>query len=178
MKRDVISIGDLDRHDLERYLTLAEHVEATPPEDKVGLLTGKLLMVIFYEPSTRTRLSFEAAMTKLGGSISGFSDTVTTSVAKGESFRDTVKTVEQYADILVIRHPKEGAARLAAEIERTTSLIGDGPAARVRVVGPGAGERIRELAGLGWSTEAGWPAPISGSALEVVEHTWLGAAAG
>lgn len=127
MKKDVISIDDMTREDLVGYLELAKRVEALPLREKAGLLPGRVLMVMFYEPSTRTRLSFEAAMCRLGGSAIGFSDTVSTSVAKGESFADTVKTAEQYADVLVIRHPKEGAARHAADISRLPVLnAGDG----------------------------------------------------
>ncbi|MFH1807484.1 MAG: aspartate carbamoyltransferase [Pseudomonadota bacterium] len=115
MKRDLVSIDDLSLEQIERYLLLAGTVENTPERDKAQLLLGRLLMVLFFEPSTRTRLSFEAAMKKLGGSVAGFSETAATSVSKGESFLDTIRTVEQYADALVIRHPKEGAARLASE---------------------------------------------------------------
>lgn len=115
MKKDLVSIDDLSLEQLERYLLLAATVENTPERDKAQLLLGRLLMVLFFEPSTRTRLSFEAAMKKLGGSVAGFSETAATSVSKGESFLDTIRTVEQYGDALVMRHPKEGAARLAAE---------------------------------------------------------------
>lgn len=77
---------------------------------------GKILATLFFEPSTRTRLSFESAMHRLGGSVIGFSSASSTSVKKGESLADTIKTVEQYSDVIVIRHPIEGAARLAAEV--------------------------------------------------------------
>ncbi|WP_367883281.1 aspartate carbamoyltransferase [Thermococcus peptonophilus] len=79
---------------------------------------GKILATLFFEPSTRTRLSFESAMHRLGGSVIGFSSASSTSVKKGESLADTIKTVEQYSDVIVIRHPMEGAARLAAEVAR------------------------------------------------------------
>ncbi len=115
MKRDLISMNDLDLGRLQEYLSLADKVEAMSARDKVGLLPGKVLMVMFYEPSTRTRLSFEAAMQRLGGSVIGFSETASTSVAKGESFKDTILTCERYSDAIVVRHPKEGTARLAAE---------------------------------------------------------------
>jgi aspartate carbamoyltransferase catalytic subunit len=79
------------------------------------LLKGKILANIFFEPSTRTRLSFESAMLKLGGNCIGFADAESTSVKKGENLADTIRTVENYADIIALRHPLEGAAKLAAE---------------------------------------------------------------
>ena len=127
MKRDLISARDLCREDLERYLDLAARVEAMPARAKRDLLAGYILMVMFAEPSTRTRLSFEAAMHRLGGGVIGFSSAEATSLTKGESFLDTVHTVESYADALVIRHPMEGTARLAAEASRLPVInAGDG----------------------------------------------------
>jgi len=127
MKKDLISIDDLDVAQVNGYLDLAERVAAMPDRGKAALLPGKVLMVMFFEPSTRTRLSFEAAMCRLGGAAIGFTDTQSTSVKKGESFQDTIHTVEQYADVLVIRHPQEGAARLAADISRLPVInAGDG----------------------------------------------------
>jgi len=127
MKKDLISMNDLEPAQLQEYLALAERVEATPDRELVSLLMGKVLAVLFFEASTRTRLSFESAMCKLGGSVLGFSEIVTTSVSKGESLSDTVMTVEQYADAIVMRHPREGAARLAANISRRPIInAGDG----------------------------------------------------
>ncbi len=127
MKRDLISINDLGREDIERYLSMATAIEAVPRREKLDILRGFILLEMFFEPSTRTKLSFESAMRRLGGGVMGFSDISTTSVKKGESFRDTVRTVENYADILVIRHSQEGTARLAAEISRLPVLnAGDG----------------------------------------------------
>ncbi len=114
MKRDLISLNDLSLETIQGYLALATQVESMPDAERRRLLAGKILAVLFYEPSTRTRLSFESAMFRLGGNVLGFSETGSTSVAKGESLADTIRTVEQYADILVIRHPKEGTARLSA----------------------------------------------------------------
>jgi len=114
MKMDLISATDLSLDEIQDFLALAAKMDAMPPEDKVDLLKGRVLIVMFYEPSTRTRLSFEAAMVRLGGSVIGFSEIASTSVAKGETLRDTVLTAECYADVIVIRHPQEGAARLAA----------------------------------------------------------------
>jgi len=127
MKKDLISIHDVGRKDLERYLTLAAKVEALPLTDKAHLLAGRVLGVLFFEPSTRTRLSFETAMARLGGSIIGFAEATNSSVVKGESLRDTARTVERYADILVIRHPREGAARVVAEATKVPIVnAGDG----------------------------------------------------
>jgi aspartate carbamoyltransferase catalytic subunit len=84
------------------------------PEDYSEACRGRLLATLFYEPSTRTRFSFEAAMLRLGGRVIGFSEASSSSVAKGESIADTIRTVACYADIAVIRHPKEGAPRVAA----------------------------------------------------------------
>lgn len=114
MKMDLISATDLSLDEIQQLLALAAKMDEMPAEEKVDLLKGRVLMVMFYEPSTRTRLSFEAAMVRLGGAVIGFSETASTSVSKGETLRDTVLTAECYADVIVIRHPQEGAARLAA----------------------------------------------------------------
>ncbi len=115
MKKDLISANELSAEDLLFYLSLAAKAEEIPPREKLELLRGKLLMLMFFEPSTRTKNSFEAAMRRLGGDVMGFTGTASTSVKKGETFLDTVLTIERYVDIMVIRHPQEGAARLAAE---------------------------------------------------------------
>lgn len=127
MKRDLISIEDLSLKNIRDYLAWAEKVERIPRKDLVDVLKGKILGILFFEASTRTRLSFEAAMHRLGGRVIGFSETATTSVSKGESLVDTVKTVERYSDIVVMRHPREGAARLAGEAVRIPVInAGDG----------------------------------------------------
>jgi len=112
--RDIISIKDFTRDEVDYILTIAEAME---PLAKSGsdMLHRKILASLFFEPSTRTRLSFEVAMSKLGGSSIGFADVEITSVKKGENLADTVRVVENYADIIALRHPLEGAARLAAE---------------------------------------------------------------
>ena len=112
--RDVISIKDLTREEIDYILKMAEAME---PIAKKGsdMLKGKILATLFFEPSTRTRLSFESAMHKLGGSTIGFAEAEMTSAKKGENLADTIRTVESYADIIAMRHPSEGAARLAAE---------------------------------------------------------------
>ncbi len=127
MRRDLISIDDLTLAELNDYLGFAARVESMSETDKVTLLRGKVLAVMFFEPSTRTRLSFETAMQRLGGGVVGFSDILATSVKKGESFLDTIRTVECYSDVLVCRHPKEGTARLATEVSRIPVInAGDG----------------------------------------------------
>lgn len=119
--RNVISISDFDRADILAILRTAEQMEREPRAD---LLAGKLMATLFFEPSTRTRLSFEAAINKLGGKVIGFSDAGSTSAKKGESLTDTIRMVEQYADVVVIRHPRDGAARLAAEVSRVPVING------------------------------------------------------
>ncbi|MFZ2958188.1 MAG: aspartate carbamoyltransferase [Candidatus Ozemobacteraceae bacterium] len=127
MKTDLISIDDLSKKRLLDFITGAERMETMSDEDKRKILVGKILAVMFFEPSTRTRLSFEAAMLRLGGANIGFSETGGTSVSKGETLRDTVRTIECYADAMVIRHPREGAARAAAEISHVPIInAGDG----------------------------------------------------
>lgn len=110
--KDIISIRDLTKEELLYILKIAKKIESSP---NPNLLRGKILGALFFEPSTRTKLSFESAMQKLGGSLIGFSSAEGTSVKKGETLWDTIKMVEQYSDIIVIRHSMDGAARLAAE---------------------------------------------------------------
>lgn len=112
--RDIISIKDFTREEIDYILKIASAME---PIAKTGsdMLRGKMLATLFFEPSTRTRLSFEAAMHKLGGSAIGFAEAEIASVKKGENLADTVRVVEKYADVIALRHPLEGAARLAAE---------------------------------------------------------------
>jgi len=112
--RDIISIKDFTREEIDYILTVAGAME---PIAKSGsdILHGKTLATLFFEPSTRTRLSFEAAMHKLGGTTIGFAEPEMASIKKGENLADTVRVVENYADVVALRHPLEGAARLAAE---------------------------------------------------------------
>ncbi|MBS7649846.1 MAG: aspartate carbamoyltransferase [Candidatus Bathyarchaeia archaeon] len=113
--RDIISIRDFTKSELELMLSAADLME---PLAKRGseILKGKIMATLFFEPSTRTRLSFESAMNRLGGSSIGFAEPGGTSVQKGENLTDTIKVVENYADVLVVRHPLEGASRLAGEV--------------------------------------------------------------
>jgi len=112
--RHLIESNDFDLVEQEALFTLADKIIANP-ERYLDACKGKLLATLFYEPSTRTRFSFEAAMLRLGGQVVGFSEPGSSSVAKGESLADTIRTIGCYADIAVMRHPKEGAPRLASK---------------------------------------------------------------
>jgi aspartate carbamoyltransferase catalytic subunit len=112
--RDIISIKDFSRSEIDYMLGIASVMEPVA-QSRSTMLQGKILATLFYEPSTRTRLSFESAMTRLGGTSIGFAEAEIASVKKGENLADTMRVVENYADIIALRHPLEGAARLAAE---------------------------------------------------------------
>lgn len=109
----IIDPLDLRVEEIHDLCLLADKMQENP-QDYQDACHGKLLATLFYEPSTRTRLSFESAMYRLGGNVIGFSDPTASSVAKGESLADTTRTVAAYADIMVMRHPKEGAPKLAS----------------------------------------------------------------
>ena len=124
--RNLISITDLSIEEIDHLIDIANDIVENP-EAYVDICKGKKLATLFFEPSTRTRLSFEAAMLELGGSVLGFAGASSSSAAKGESVSDTVETVGCYADIIAMRHPKEGAPMVASK--RTTVPIinaGDG----------------------------------------------------
>lgn len=122
--RSLISINDYTKEQQLRILDIAEDFEKNPRQ---RLLENYVVATLFFEPSTRTRLSFESAASYLGGKIIGFSDTSSTSVQKGESLRDTIKTVANYSDVIVMRHPKEGSARFASEVSHVPVInAGDG----------------------------------------------------
>ncbi len=112
--KDLISITDLTIDELQQLIDTAMDIIANP-DDYFEKCKHKKLATLFYEPSTRTRLSFEAAMLELGGSVLGFSEASSSSAAKGESVADTAKTISCYADIIAMRHPKEGAPLVAAQ---------------------------------------------------------------
>jgi aspartate carbamoyltransferase catalytic subunit len=114
--RSVVSADDYRKDDLLRLLDAARRFEREDGSNPPPLLAGKILGLLFFEPSTRTRLSFESAMLRLGGSVLGFADGKMSSSAKGESLADTVRVVASYCDAMVLRHPMEGAARLAAQM--------------------------------------------------------------
>jgi aspartate carbamoyltransferase catalytic subunit len=126
--RDVVSINDFTLEEINYILDVAEGmVPAAKGEEVLDLIPGKILAMMFYEPSTRTMLSFETAMKRIGGKVIGFSDVRATSSAKGETLADTIKMVEAYADVIVLRHDREGAARMAAEFSDIPVLnAGDG----------------------------------------------------
>jgi aspartate carbamoyltransferase catalytic subunit len=115
--RDIISIEDFSQQEINHILDVSKTME---PLAKSGseMLKGKILATLFFEPSTRTRLSFETAMLKLGGSNIGFAEAEITSVKKGENLADTIRTVENYADTIALRHSLEGSAKLAAEFSK------------------------------------------------------------
>jgi aspartate carbamoyltransferase catalytic subunit len=111
--RSVLNITDLSLEELDQLISTAEDMIANPKK-YADVCRGKKLATLFFEPSTRTRLSFEAAMLELGGSVLGFSEASSSSAAKGESVADTTRVVGCYADIIAMRHPKEGAPMVAA----------------------------------------------------------------
>jgi aspartate carbamoyltransferase catalytic subunit len=112
---DLISIHDLDRKTIDLILKTAEEMEDVAVNRSTEL-SDRIMATLFFEPSTRTRLSFESAMIRLGGRVLGFADVISTSAGgKGETLADTIRTVEKYADVIVIRHPLDGSARVASE---------------------------------------------------------------
>ncbi len=118
--RSVVSAEDFSKDDILYLLDAASWFE----RDGGPILSGRILGTLFFEPSTRTRLSFESAMHRLGGSVLGFADAKMSSLSKGESLPDTIRVVEGYCDAIVIRHPMEGAARLAAETAHVPVING------------------------------------------------------
>ncbi len=122
--RSLISITDYSRDEILRILELAADFEANPNQP---LMTDKVVATLFFEPSTRTRLSFETAINRLGARVIGFSDSASSSTTKGETLKDTIKMVSNYADLIVMRHPLEGSARYASEQSRVPVInAGDG----------------------------------------------------
>ena len=110
--KSLVSINDLSKEEILDLIEKASHFEQNPNRD---ILAGKVVATLFFEPSTRTRLSFETAVNRLGGRVIGFSDASTTSSSKGETLKDTIMMVSNYADLIVMRHHIEGAARYASE---------------------------------------------------------------
>ncbi|MFO7621658.1 MAG: aspartate carbamoyltransferase [Bacteroidales bacterium] len=122
--KSLVSIDDYTRDEQLKILDLAEGFEKKPVQD---ILKGFVVATLFFEPSTRTRLSFESAASRLGAKVIGFSEAATSSVSKGESLNDTILTVSKYADIIVMRHPREGSARYASEVSPVPVInAGDG----------------------------------------------------
>jgi len=127
-KKHVVSIKDFTKDEIDFVLDLAEEMTEIAKGNKSDdSLKGNILGTLFFEPSTRTRLSFESAMKRLGGTCIGFARAGTSSVKKGETLADTVQVISSYVDIIVLRHPQEGAARLAAKFsEKPIINAGDG----------------------------------------------------
>lgn len=122
--KSFVSIPDLSKEDILSLLDDAKYFEENTNQ---RILAGKVVATLFFEPSTRTRLSFETAVNRLGGRIIGFSDASTTSSAKGETLKDTIKMVSNYADLIVMRHFLEGSARYASEVSSVPIVnAGDG----------------------------------------------------
>jgi aspartate carbamoyltransferase catalytic subunit len=122
--KSLVSIDDFTTEEILKILDLAEEFEKEPTS---RCLEGKVIATLFFEPSTRTRLSFESAINRLGGKIVGFSDASSSSVTKGETLNDTIRTVSNYCDLIVMRHPSEGSARFASEIASVPVInAGDG----------------------------------------------------
>ena len=120
----LVSISDISKEEILRLLENARYFEENPNHK---ILDGKVVATLFFEPSTRTRLSFETAVNRLGGRVIGFSDASTTSSSKGETLKDTIKMVSNYVDLIVMRHHLEGAARYATEVTDTPIInAGDG----------------------------------------------------
>lgn len=123
-QNSLVSIDDITRDQILEILDKAAYFERNPNHK---LLDGKIVATLFFEPSTRTRLSFETAVNRLGGRIIGFSDAATSSSSKGETLKDTIKMVSNYVDLIIMRHYLEGAARYATEVTETPIInAGDG----------------------------------------------------
>ena len=123
--KNLINISDITKYDVENLLDLAHNIKLGKLYNKV--LDGKIIASCFFEPSTRTRLSFESAILRLGGKIIGFSDAGSTSTRKGESLEDTIRMLSSYADMIVMRHSMEGAAQIASEYSNKPIInAGDG----------------------------------------------------
>lgn len=120
----LVSITDYSKEEIFKILDLAADFEKNPNQN---LLDNKVIATLFFEPSTRTRLSFESAISRLGGKFIGFTDSSSSSVSKGESLKDTIMTVANYSDMIIMRHPIEGSARWASEVSRVPIVnAGDG----------------------------------------------------
>lgn len=122
--RSLVSITDYNQDQMLQILDLAAEFEKKPNQN---ILSGHVVATLFFEPSTRTRLSFESAVNRLGGRIIGFSDSASSSVSKGETLKDTILTVSNYSDLIVMRHPLEGSAKYASEVSPVPIInAGDG----------------------------------------------------
>lgn len=121
----IVSVRDFCREDIEHVLDLAETMIPIARGEKAsGLMDGKIMATLFFEPSTRTRLSFESAMLRLGGRVLGFAEPGGTSAKKGETLADTIRMASAYSDVIILRHPQEGAARLASKFSDVPVING------------------------------------------------------
>ena len=127
MKKDIISMNDMTKEEIMEILKLAKKIENISEEEKLKILSGKIVSTLFFEPSTRTKMSFESAAFRLGANVLQLPPAEYSSLKKGESFLDTIKMVESYSDVIVVRHPFDGAARLASVTSRKPVInAGDG----------------------------------------------------
>ena len=125
--KDIISMNDMSKEEILEILEIAEKMEKTSEEEKLNFLKGKIIATLFFEPSTRTKMSFESAAFRLGAQVLQLPPLELSSVKKGESFSDTIRMVESYSDVIVVRHPNDGAARLASTTSQKPVLnAGDG----------------------------------------------------
>ena len=123
----IISMNDMSKEEILNILELARKIDETPDDEKLKFLYGKIIATLFFEPSTRTKMSFESAAKRLGAQVLQLPPVEQSSLKKGESFRDTIKMVEAYSDLIVVRHPLDGAARLADETSKRAIInAGDG----------------------------------------------------
>ena len=124
---NIISMNDMKKKEILDILELARKIEDCSEEKKLKFLYGKIIATLFFEPSTRTKMSFESAAMRLGANILSLPPVEQSSVQKGESFTDTIKMVESYSDLIVVRHPLDGAAKLASETSKKPVInAGDG----------------------------------------------------
>jgi aspartate carbamoyltransferase catalytic subunit len=122
--KSLVSITDYSKEELIEIVNLTAKFEENPVNE---LMKGRVVATLFFEPSTRTRLSFESAVNYMGGRVIGFTDSSSSSVQKGETLKDTIKTVSNYCDLIVMRHPLEGTARYASEVSSVPVInAGDG----------------------------------------------------
>lgn len=127
MQNHIISMKDFSRDEIDVILNRVKEFEPVARGKRSNLLSGKILATLFYEPSTRTRMSFETAMKRLGGEVIDLGSIETSSIIKGENLADTIRVIGNYADAIVLRHPREGAARMASEFSRVPIInAGDG----------------------------------------------------
>lgn len=125
--KDIISMNDVSKEEILEILEIAEKIENSSEEEKLNFLKGKIIATLFFEPSTRTKMSFESAAFRLGAQVLQLPPLEQSSVKKGESFSDTIRMVESYSDVIVVRHPNDGAARLASTTSKKPVInAGDG----------------------------------------------------